>query len=198
LPLPPFGGDEQYTNAAACAAVVEQLSADLPVGDDALAAGIRTAYLRGRLERHSIDGVEWIFDVGHNPAAVAVLAAAIASLPRAPHTYVLFAGMRDKDLAGVFAPFVAAVDGWFVTQANAERGAPPAELEALLIEGGARRVETAVDVRAACAAVRSKAMSGDRVLVFGSFHTVGAATEALGLYFGPSRSGDRPSTWTRA
>ena len=198
LPLPPFGGDEQYGNAAACAAVVERLGATLPVDGAALAAGIRNAYLRGRLERHTVGGVEWVFDVAHNPAAAGVLAAALARLPKAGSTFAVFTGMRDKDLAGVFAPFVAAVDAWFVTQANAERGASGSELRDLLLALGARRAETAADVAAACAAARATAAPGDRVLVFGSFHTVGAATAALGLYSAPSRSGERPSTWIRA
>jgi hypothetical protein len=34
-------------------------------------------------------------------------------------------------------------------------------------------------------------------LVFGSFHTVGAATAALGLYCAPARLGDQPAKWTR-
>ena len=57
LPLPPFGGDEQLANAAVCAAVVECMAGALPVGDAALATGIARAYLRGRLERHDVDGV---------------------------------------------------------------------------------------------------------------------------------------------
>jgi dihydrofolate synthase/folylpolyglutamate synthase len=198
LPLPPFGGEEQYGNAAACAAVVERLGAALPVGDSALAAGIRNAYLRGRLERHVVDGVEWVFDVGHNPAAASVLASSLAKLPRARRTFAVFAGMRDKDLAGVFAPLVAGVDGWFVTQANAERGATGAELEDILVACGARCVQTAPDVASACQAARAAAARDERVLVFGSFHTVGAATAALGLYCAPSRAGEQPSTWTRA
>ena len=82
LPLPPFGGDEQFGNAAACAAVVDSLANELPVNDDALAAGIRNAYLRGRFERATLDGVEWVFDVAHNPAAAAIFAASLARLPR--------------------------------------------------------------------------------------------------------------------
>jgi dihydrofolate synthase/folylpolyglutamate synthase len=105
--------------------------------------------------------------------------------------------MRDKDLAGVLAPFLASVEIWFVTQANAERGATGDELRDLLGARGANCVATA-DVAAACTAARSAARAGDRVLVFGSFHTVGAATAALGLYCAPSRSGNQPSQWTRA
>jgi len=43
LPLPSFGGDEQFGNAAACAAVVAQMAGALPVSDAALAAGIERA-----------------------------------------------------------------------------------------------------------------------------------------------------------
>ncbi len=195
FPLPPFGGTEQFENAAACATVVECLREVLPVSDAALAAGIANAYLRGRLERCDIDGVEWIFDVGHNPAAVVGLEASLRRLPAAARTWILFAAMRDKDLAGVVQPFAAA-DGWFVAQASSDRGATGTELKYLLESLGARRVDVADDVAAACVAARATARRGDRVVVYGSFHTVGAAMEMLRLYCAPSPL-DRPGTWTR-
>jgi dihydrofolate synthase/folylpolyglutamate synthase len=198
LPLPPFGSDEQLGNAAACAAVVDSLANELPVSDDALAEGIREAYLRGRFERATVDGVEWIFDVAHNPAAAAIFAASLARLPRAPRTLAVFAAMRDKDLAGVIAPLVPSVDAWFVTQADAERGARGQELRDVLAAGGAHSIEVAPDVAAATAAARAAAQSGARVIVFGSFVTVGAAADALGLYCAPSRMTDQPARWTRA
>ena len=197
LPLPPFGGDEQIGNAAACAEVVASLGSDLPVSDDALAAGIRSAYLRGRFERATVDGVEWIFDVAHNPAAAEIFAAALARLPRAPRTLAVFAAMRDKDLAGVIAPLVPSVDAWYVTQANTERGAPGEELRDVLAAAGARAIEVAAHVTASTAAARAAAQPGARVIVFGSFVTVGAAADALGLYCAPSRMADQPARWTR-
>jgi dihydrofolate synthase/folylpolyglutamate synthase len=197
LPLPAFGGEEQLANAAACAAVVERLSAALPVTDAALAAGIARAYLRGRLERHAVDGVEWVFDVGHNPAAAAGLRASLERLPPAPRLWVVFAAMRDKDLAGVVQPLVAAAGGWFVAQASAERGATGEELGLLLASLGAANVVVAENIAAACAAARAAAAPRDRVVVYGSFHTVGAATEALRLYCAASPSADRPASWIR-
>ncbi len=197
LPLPPFGADEQYGNAAACAAVVQQMAGALPVGDAALAAGIERAYLRGRFERHTLDGVDWVFDVGHNPAAAEGLRAALERLPPARHTFVVFAAMRDKDVAGVVAPFLPLAERWFVTQGNTDRGATAAELAELLTSAGAPRVSTAATVGDACAAARAAAQPSDRVLVFGSFVTVGAATEALRLYCGSSPLTDRPASWTR-
>ena len=105
--------------------------------------------------------------------------------------------MRDKDLAGVVQPFAATRAGWFVAQASTDRGATGAELGTLLESLGAARVHVADDVAAACAAARAAAAAGDRVVVYGSFHTVGAALEALRLYCAPSPLVDRPATWTR-
>jgi len=197
LPLPPFGGDEQLANAAACAAVVDALAARVPVADDALAAGIERAYLRGRLERRELDGVQWVFDVGHNPAAAAVLETSLRRLPPAARTWIVFAAMRDKDLAGVVQPFAAPAAGWFVAQASADRGATGDELATLLESLGAANVHVARDVSSACAAARAAARPGDRVVVYGSFHTVSAAMESLRLYCAPSPLVDRPATWTR-
>ncbi|HEX7235996.1 MAG TPA: folylpolyglutamate synthase/dihydrofolate synthase family protein [Gammaproteobacteria bacterium] len=197
LPLPPFGGAEQLANAASCAAVVAALAADLPVAESALAAGIARAILRGRLERHDVDGVEWLFDVGHNPAAAVGLEAAVRRLPARKRTWIVFAAMRDKDLKGVVEPFAASAAGWFVAQASTERGATGEELRYLLESLGAASVHVGADVAAACAAARATAQRGDRVVVYGSFHTVGAALEALRLYCAPSPLVDRRSTWTR-
>lgn len=197
LPLPPFGGREQYGNAAACAAVVRHMQSQLPVAHGALAAGIRHARLRARFERHTIDGVEWVFDVAHNPAAAQVMQGSLARLPRAGRTLAVFAAMRDKDLSGVLAPFVAEVDAWLVAQADPERGAPPELLAAQLAALGARRVEVLPDVAGAVAAAGAMADPGDRVLTFGSFHTVGAATAALQLYSAASPLGTPPARWTR-
>jgi dihydrofolate synthase/folylpolyglutamate synthase len=197
FPLPPYGGAEQLANAASCAAVVDALAADLPVNDTALASGLANAYLRGRLERHDVDGVEWLFDVGHNPAAAAGLEAALRRLPQRKRTWIVFAAMRDKDLKGVVEPFAAQAAGWFVAQASTDRGATGEELGLLLESLGAKSVHVAADLGEACAAARAAAEPSDRVLVYGSFHTVGAALEALRLYCAPSPLVDRRSTWTR-
>jgi dihydrofolate synthase/folylpolyglutamate synthase len=109
----------------------------------------------------------------------------------------VFAAMRDKDLKGVVEPFAATAAGWFVAQASSDRGATADELATLLESLGAAHVRGAADVEDACAAARVAAEPGDRVVVYGSFHTVGAALEALRLYCAPSPLVDRPATWTR-
>jgi dihydrofolate synthase/folylpolyglutamate synthase len=49
------------------------------------------------------------------------------------------------------------------------------------LPAGASVLEQAADVASACRAARAAARPGDRVLVFGSFLTVGPALEFLGI-----------------
>lgn len=182
LPRPRFGGREQIDNAGACVRLVECLAPELPVDDAALRRGIANARLPGRVERHVVDGVEWIFDVAHNPAAVARLDASLQGLPPAVMTAAVFGGMGDKDLVAVLRPFCARVDRWFVAGLNTERAASTGTVAGLLASLGARGVEMHADVASACAAARASAAPGSRVIVFGSFYTVGPALAALGIY----------------
>jgi dihydrofolate synthase/folylpolyglutamate synthase len=212
LPAVPFSADVQYANAAACLAVVESMAAALPVEPEAIAAGLAAADLHGRTERVVRAGVEWIFDVAHNPAAAHVLRTTLESLPRAARTLAVFGAMHDKDLGGVIVHFIRDVAHWHVAQVDLERGATAASLAehihsvaAAQAAADARvadrtyavagaRTESAQyaaadlhpavtihhDIAEACAAAAAEAEPGDRVLVFGSFYTVGPAMAVLG------------------
>jgi dihydrofolate synthase/folylpolyglutamate synthase len=182
LPVPGFGGAIQMANVAACARVVDAMQASLPVPDAALEEGIRAARLDGRIDARRVDGVDWLFDVAHNPAAAALLGGALRRLPRARHTLAVFGAMLDKALAGVLEPFIAAVDDWFVAPVDSPRSAPGSELEKTLAALGAASITVFTEMSSACRAARAAARPGDRVLVFGSFYTVGPCLAALGLY----------------
>jgi dihydrofolate synthase/folylpolyglutamate synthase len=185
FPTPAFGGTIQRVNAAACITVVDELAHLLPVSDEAMAAGIRAANISGRLDVHRIGGVEWVFDVAHNPAAAAGLRAAVDRLPRVPRTLAVFGAMSDKDLASVLRPFITDVAEWHVAPVGSERGASLEQLRAVLEELEARRVHAHVDVAAACLAAQASASPRERVIAFGSFCLVGPAMSTLGLYCAP-------------
>lgn len=182
LPRPSFGVRAQLQNAAACIAVVDALRCQLPVDHVAVGRGLKNVRIAGRLDRHVIGGVEWIFDVAHNPAAAARMLDALESSPPAARTWAVFGAMRDKDLAGVVRGFVPSVAEWFVAPVDSERGASPEVLCRLLTDVGAEAASPHADVATACRVAQQRAASGDRVLVFGSFYTVGPALAALGLY----------------
>jgi dihydrofolate synthase/folylpolyglutamate synthase len=186
LPPVPFASDVQYSNAAACAAVVESLAVSLPVPPGDVAAGIAAARLHGRSEQIVRDGVEWIFDVAHNPAAARVLRRALEGLPAARRTLAVFGVMHDKDVAGVLEQLAPFISAWHVAQVDVERGATVASLVERIAAVSGCRASAHADAAAACLAAAAEASPGDRVLVFGSFHTVGPAMAALGLYSTPS------------
>lgn len=189
LPAPRFGGAIQATNTAACAATVDALQTILPVQHEALVAGLRRAAVPGRWQRLAIDGVEWIFDVAHNPAAANCLRRELDGLPPVRRTVAVFAAMRDKELERLVGPFTAEVERWFVAPVDSERSASPDALANLLRSLGSGRVEMQNDVASACLSARACVRPGDRALVFGSFYTVGPAMAALGLYCEPRSVG---------
>jgi dihydrofolate synthase/folylpolyglutamate synthase len=180
FPRPGFGGRIQLGNAAAVIAAVDALHARLPVAEAAMAAGLAAARVRGRCERVSVNGSEWIFDVAHNPASAALLFASLAELAPVERTIAVFGAMRDKDLASVIRPFVPLVDGWLIGGIDSDRGAAPAEIAAVLDAVGARGVQCHTDIAAAARAARDT--GAGRVLAFGSFYTVGPAMKTVGIY----------------
>jgi dihydrofolate synthase/folylpolyglutamate synthase len=180
FPRPAFGSRIQLENAAAVIRVVDAMAGLLPVSGVALAAGLSQARIRGRFDVAKVAGVEWVFDVAHNPAAARLFRAALAELVPVPRTVAVFGAMRDKDMKAVLEPFVSLVDAWHVGGIDSDRGASPETIAALLVDLGAPRVERHADI--ASAARAAQATAADRVLAYGSFYTVGPAMEALRLY----------------
>jgi dihydrofolate synthase/folylpolyglutamate synthase len=166
--------------------VVESLASELPVTSADIANGLAASELRGRLERRLRGGVEWIFDVAHNPAAARVLRLSLDELPTPARTFAVFGAMFDKDIAGVLQQFAELVSEWHVAQVDTERGASLASLLEQVAALGRGPAYGHHDVASACAAAEAAARPGDRVVVFGSFYTVGPAMAALGLYSTPA------------
>ena len=183
VPQPGFGGTEQWLNAAACVQLTQCLNALLPVSEAALKAAIAAAAPPARADRRMIDGVEWLFDVAHNPAAAQRLAALLAEQPAGGRSWAIFGAFRDKDIAGIVRAIAPQVDSWHVASLLAERGARAAEIAAIVADvDPAARITAFRDVSSACLFTRERAAAGDRVIVFGSFYLVGPALCALELY----------------
>jgi dihydrofolate synthase/folylpolyglutamate synthase len=82
--------------------------------------------------------------------------------------------MHDKDLAGVVGRLAALVDAWYCTDLPSARAASAAEL-ATCVRASHPGVAASAhgDPAAALAAAVAAADPADRILVFGSFLTVG-------------------------
>jgi dihydrofolate synthase / folylpolyglutamate synthase len=140
--------------------------------------------IRGRLQR--VPGeVEWWFDVAHNPDGAAVLAGALRAAPVAGRTLVVIGMLGDKDAAAVASALDPCVDEWIAVSLPPPRGLPASALAERFAPRIRAPLRQAGSVFAACEAARAAARPGDRVVVCGSFHTVGPALDWLGVYFGP-------------
>lgn len=180
LPMPALAAPVQLRNAATAIAALRALGK--PVSREAMAAGVANAHVAGRLQRFERDGVEVLVDVGHNPQAAAALAAWLARTPSAGRTHAVFAALSDKDVAGVVAALAPSVDRWSVAglAEGGPRGEPVATFAARLAGTAAAGADRFDTVAMALQAALDGAGTGDRILVFGSFHTAAAALAMLG------------------
>jgi len=191
LAYPALRGANQLLNAAGALAAFEALREQLPVSAQAIRTGLATVELPGRFQ--IVPGAPTIvLDVGHNPHAIAALALNLDQMGFFPRTHAVFGVMRDKDVAAIVAKMAPLVDSWHLTDLPTPRAASAAELAAA-VRSVAATAHAAVAEHArpaaALAAAIGEADPADRIVVFGSFFTVGGVLEN-GL---PARSGHRAS-----
>jgi dihydrofolate synthase / folylpolyglutamate synthase len=193
LPAPALIGDTQYANAATALAALEEIDARLPIGAAAVARGLEGVRLAARFQviAPARSGAPtWILDVAHNPAAARVLARNLRDRPGAGRTLAVCGILTDKDAAGVAAELRDCVDAWWCVSTEGERGRSGAALAKTVSLEVTAPVEAADSTSAGCAAALAHANPGDRILVFGSFHTVGPALDWLEAHDFLSRTED--------
>lgn len=180
LPRPQLDAPAQWRNAAVAIAAVRASALDPP--DQAIRDGIAAACLPARLQRLQRNGVEYVVDVAHNPQAAWQLAAWLQREPVEGEVHAVFAALADKDVAAIANAVDPHVDHWIVAglPGHGSRSTDATGLLRRLPMAIAQRATPAVDVAAGLAALRVIVRPGDRVLVFGSFHTAAEALEALG------------------
>jgi dihydrofolate synthase / folylpolyglutamate synthase len=180
LPAPALAGEIQYRNAATALAAMRALRAPASLEPAAVAAALRRVRLPGRLQRVA-GSVEWVLDVAHNEPAAAVLAHELRAFGSRGRTLAVFGMLADKDVAAVAAKLDRQVAHWLLCTPQGPRALEAARLAERM---GTMRGEMEIcgEVESACARATRLALPGDRILVCGSFHTVGPALQWRGLY----------------
>jgi len=179
LPRPALEGVAQVGNAATALAALRELSSRLPLTREAIERGLAGVRLPGRFQRvPAANGFEWVLDVAHNPDAAAVLAANLARHRGRGRTLAVCGMLSDKDVPAVLAALKDSVDHWFAAATEGPRGMSDVELAALGARVGIPMAPGGT-VRDAMQAAAREALAGDRVVVFGSFHTVGPALSCV-------------------
>jgi dihydrofolate synthase/folylpolyglutamate synthase len=178
LAYPALRGANQLLNAAGAIAALIALGERLPINAQAVRSGLALVSLPGRFQIVPGQPV-LVLDVAHNAQAVAALAANLDAMGFHPRTHAVFGAMGDKDLPALVAWMAPIVDVWHVCDLPTPRAARAAALAALVREAVAGRSGAAVDVQThagpaeALRAAAAAADPADRIVVFGSFYTVG-------------------------
>jgi len=179
LAYPALRGRAQLQNAASAICALETLHARLPVSMQDIRQGLARVALPGRFQvlpgRPAV-----VLDVAHNPQAARVLAANLAASGYAAETIAVLGMLADKDLDGVVAALAQRVTRWHLASLPGARGARAGELEAALRRCGVHApAHCHADPLAAFRAAREEAGDDDKIVVFGSFLTVGAIAAEL-------------------
>jgi dihydrofolate synthase/folylpolyglutamate synthase len=179
MAYPALRGANQLVNASGVLAALDALRERLPVTAQAVRNGLAMVELPGRFQ--IVPGQPaLVLDVSHNPHSVAALAANLDAMGYFPTTHAVFGAMADKDLGPMLARVAPLVDRWYFTDLPTARAA---SAQALLAGWralpGHRDVPVSVHpcpgeaLQAAIAA----ADPADRIVVFGSFYTVGGVLQ---------------------
>ena len=175
LAYPALRGANQLINASGVLAALTAMRQQLPVTAQAVRNGLALVDLPGRFQ--VVPGQPaLVLDVAHNPHSVAALALNLDAMGFYPTTHAVFGAMADKDLTPMLHRMDPLVDRWYFTDLPTPRAASGAALQAAW-QAVTKRTDAVSAVFStpldALHAAAAKAQAADRIVVFGSFYTVG-------------------------
>jgi len=175
MAYPSLRGANQLINASGVLAALNALRQRIPVTAQAVRNGLAMVELPGRFQIVPGQPV-LVLDVAHNPHSVAALSANLDAMGFYPTTHAVLGAMADKDLMPMLQKLNPMVDKWYFTDLPLARAAKAADLEQTW-QAQNKRIDTASSVHAdpmlALQAAIEAADPADRIVVFGSFYTVG-------------------------
>ena len=176
LAYPALRGANQLMNASGALAALTALRDVLPITAQAIRVGLSLVELPGRFQ--IIPGEPaLVLDVAHNPHSVAALAENLDAMGFYPCTHAVFGAMADKDLAPMLARAGPMVDKWYFCDLPTARAATAEALQLKWQAANTRKDAVASTYKTPELALRAAiaaADPADRIVVFGSFYTVGA------------------------
>ncbi len=167
-------------NTAGVVAVISALSMLLPVNKAQLVEGLAQQSLAGRLQ-WIVGQPNLLLDVSHNEDSVLAMIAYLDGLREKGEikgrVIAIFAALQDKQYHQAFTELKQRVDSWHLASLDGERGQSAHSLaEALFVEGlpDDDKLSLHSTPKGAYDKAMSEAKEDDLIVIFGSFHLVGA------------------------
>jgi len=173
-------GHYQRGNAAlACALLQAAAGRGLPVREEHVRQGLRTARWPARLEEVAQRPLV-LLDGAHNPHAARALAHALPAVAGGRPVQLVFAAMSDKDHAAMLRELLPVAARLHLCAVDSPRAEPPERLAALVGELGPTSHAVYPSVREALRAAREEAGPDGCVLCCGSLYLAAEVAAALG------------------
>ncbi|MBU6225722.1 MAG: bifunctional tetrahydrofolate synthase/dihydrofolate synthase [Burkholderiales bacterium] len=175
LAYPALRGANQLINASGVLAALEAVRVRLPVTAQAIRNGLAMVELPGRFQ--IIPGQPTlVLDVAHNPHAVAALSENLDAMGFYPTTHAVFGAMADKDVFAIMQRVGVLVDKWYFCDLPTTRAAGALDLQKQWQSNNTKKNGSSCiykNPQSALDAAFAAADPADRIVVFGSFFTVG-------------------------
>lgn len=179
---------------------VTQQSASEAVNSIDVASLMANVQLAGRLTTYQLANRQILLDVAHNQQSIQRMANYLSNNDPKQRRVAIFAAMADKDIAAMLDLVLPLFDRWYLPALqNCPRAATPDKVRQLLIERHqlsqnsqqsllqGKNVDLSVDVDVQMMAKVEESLleaihsstQNDKIVVFGSFYTVGEALVAI-------------------
>lgn len=167
LPARPFNKDAIATAIMAC--MLLRKTEKIKV--EHIQQGIAQLNIPGRFEIIKTK-VPTILDVAHNPPSSQWLSQSLKKLPITGNTYAVFGCLEDKAVAQIIEPFRDVVSKWFLSGLTTERGLSQKAIYELFQHCNFNNIMSYSNPNEAYKEAVLHASNNDRIVVFGSFHTL--------------------------
>ncbi len=161
------------SNAATAVAAIDTLQIILPASDEHIKEGISGVSLPGRQQQLTLNGVNVILDVAHNPQAVKSLVD--QALPvGSKKLWCVFSALQGKDMAGMLSAFEGLDTSWKLFELSSDRAMPLGDLCAVFDSDYPYYSYQAGQLGALWLQLWEDVKPEDTILIFGSFQVIAA------------------------
>ena len=169
----------QTSNLAAAVVVATKLN--LTLDQDCIDKAFMALSITGRQQQLVAMDRLWWLDVAHNCESVGRLAVALAEKSDGVQTHAIFGAMADKPLRAMIELISEGISSWHLpAHEGIARAANPADLAQLIKRISPKgTVQCYPTPESAFNGIENVSKPGDRIVVFGSFVTVGAQLACL-------------------
>lgn len=169
LPLPQLA----LQNMSTVLMAIELMQERLPVDEQSIRRALQEVKLPGRIQIIPGD-VMTILDVSHNPASVAMLAKWLKENPAKGKTCAVFSMLGDKDILSSLNEIKDQIAAWFIAPLEGKRAASIETMINNFKDALIDNFSNLNSIKEAYHGAVKACQPGDRIVVFGSFHTVGS------------------------